>query len=403
MNNALNLMLCGICMIACSAVILAQTGRNTPTPDFKDIEFAKVPSTNIPSLTLDVYLPKGIAAPFPVVVYVHPGGWSSGKKEDVAEHVGYLTNAGFAVVSINYRLSGDTVFPAPLHDCKAAVRWLRANASRYNLDPNNIGTFGHSAGAHLASMLGVTSGVKTASSGAVAVDMEGSVGGNMQYSSGVKAVADFFGPSNLVEFYKITPQGSGSNLVGCQIVQCPDKAKLASSTTYAARTSPSFLIMHGTADDVVPFSQSQLLDSALRIAGATVTFTPVQSANHGFDMAWQQASIQAAVVSFFTKHLKSSTSVAEEATNDAVFTIFPNPASNLAMVSFLLQTSQHVSLKIFNILGQEIATILDETLPVGEHRKSLLIRDWALVSQTLFVQLKTQHSTFNTIPLRVMR
>ncbi|MBL7990077.1 MAG: alpha/beta hydrolase fold domain-containing protein [Candidatus Kapabacteria bacterium] len=378
------------------------TGIN---PDYKDVEFAKVPSTKMPSLLLDIYLPKGVSAPFPTIVYVHPGGWSGGDKTDVARHVSYLTAAGFALVSINYRLSGDTVFPAPLHDCKAAIRWLKANAGRYNLNSNAIGVFGQSAGAHLASLVGVTANVKNASSGAVTMDLEGSVGGNTQYSSSVRAVADFFGPSNLVEFYKVQTQGSGSNLVGCTIPQCPDKANLASTTTYASRTAPPFLIMHGTADDVVPFSQSQLFDSTLRTVGAASTFIPVQGATHGSDPAWTKPDVQTTLINFFTQHLKNLTSVAiqEIAANNLLLSVSPNPAQELIVVKFTLITSERISLKLFNALGQEIAHILDETLPAGEHQKSLDISHWSLVSGAYFLQLQTNDQKLQTIPLQVIR
>lgn len=380
-------------------------GGTSINPDYKDIEFAKVPSTKMPSLLLDIYLPKGVSVPFPTIVYVHPGGWSGGDKTDVARHISYLTAAGFALVSINYRLSGDTVFPAPLHDCKAAIRWLKANASRYNLNPNAIGIFGQSAGAHLASLVGVTANVKNASSGAITMDLEGSVGGNTQYSSTVRAVADFFGPSNLVEFYKVQTQGSGSNLVGCTIPQCPDKAKLASTTTYASRTAPPFLIMHGTADDVVPFSQSQIFDSTLRVAGATSTFIPVQGATHGSDPTWTKPETQTMIINFFTQHLKTATSVGGDRRIpvSSALTVSPNPSQNLVTIQFTLIQNERVSLKLFNSLGQEIARILDETLPAGKYEKSLDMSRWSLVNGAYFLQLQTNDQKLQTIPLQVIR
>lgn len=384
----------------------AAQGMTTIRPDYENVEFAKLPSGK--SLTLNLYLPKtaSAAALAPVVVYIHPGGWSSGSSAQGAEHAAYLTTAGFAVASINYRLSGDSVYPAQIHDCKGAVRWVRANATSYNLDARYIGAFGHSAGAHLASLVGVTREVKTMTSGAITMDIEGAVGGNTQYSSAVQAVADFFGPSNLVEFYKITAQGSGSNLVGCTIAMCPDKAILASPTTYAtrARTAllPPFLIMHGTADDVVPFSQSQLLDSALRLADATITFTPVQGASHGFDAAWSKPEIQTAVINFFTKYLKSVTSVGASAqtSNNETFTVFPNPVLDNVRVNFTLPKPERVKIALYNALGQELAQILDAEMSTGEHSVQFSTQHLAL--STVFLRL--QSNTFSqTKPVQVLR
>ncbi len=379
--------------------ILAQ-GMTTIKADYPNLEFAKL--SNGKSLTLDLYVPKGGTVPAPLVVYIHPGGWSSGSSSMGAEYAAYLVPAGFAVASINYRLSGDSVFPAQINDCKGAIRWLRANATRYNLDPNNVGAFGHSAGAHLAALVGTSGGITMATSGAVTMDLEGSVGGNTQYSSMVQAVADFFGPSNLVEFYKITTQGSGTNLVGCAISTCPDKAKLASPTTFVSRAAPPFLIMHGTADDVVPFSQSQLMDSALRAAGATVSFTPVQGANHGFDAAWSKPEIQTAVVNFFTKYLKSATFVSVRTSSREGFVVSPNPASDVVRVQFTLAKSEPVRISLFTTLGVEVAQILDSVLGTGEYDRSFDIRSWILSNGAYFLRLQTP-TFFLTQPLQVLR
>jgi len=385
---------------------IAAQGMMTIKADYENVEFAKLPSGK--SLTLNLYLPKTVSANalVPVVVYIHPGGWSSGSSAQGAEHAAYLTTAGFAVASINYRLSNDSVYPAQIHDCKGAVRWLRANATRYNLDARYIGAFGHSAGAHLASLVGVTRDVKMMTSGAITMDIEGAVGGNTQHSSAVQAVADFFGPSNLVEFYKITTQGSGSNLVGCTIAMCSDKALLASPTSYATRTRtallPPFLIMHGTADDVVPFSQSQLLDSVLRLAGATVTFTSVQGASHGFDAAWSKPEIQTAVINFFTKYLKSTTSVgvSTQTNNNVTFAVFPNPASDNVRVNFTLIKPECVKIALYNALGQELAQILDAEMGAGEQTVQFSAQHLAL--NTIFIRLQT--NTFSqTKPVQVLR
>ena len=137
------------------------------------------------TLTLDLYRPEKISGPLPVIIWIHGGGWNRGRKERCPAVA--LVDDGFAVASVDYRLSSVAPFPAQIQDCKAAVRWLRANASTYHLDPDNVGVWGNSAGGHLAALLGTSGGVS---------ELEGD-GDNMQYSSRVQAVCDVAGPVDL--------------------------------------------------------------------------------------------------------------------------------------------------------------------------------------------------------------
>ncbi len=124
---------------------------------------------------LDLYVPNGAASPVPLIVWIHGGGWQSGDKQlGQNSHPLRYARMGYAVASINYRLSDEAIFPAQIYDCKAAVRWLRATAARYNLDPTRFGAWGQSAGAHLASLLGTSNDV---------TDLEGNIDGNLQHSS----------------------------------------------------------------------------------------------------------------------------------------------------------------------------------------------------------------------------
>ncbi|MFP6765685.1 MAG: alpha/beta hydrolase, partial [Planctomycetaceae bacterium] len=148
-----------------------------------DIEFANVDGH---SLKLDLYLPDNQNAP--LAVFIHGGSWKQGSKDRC--YVSWLTDHGFAVASISYRLSGKAIFPAQIHDCKAAVRWLRANASKYGYSTNRIAVTGRSAGGHLAVLLGTTGGVR---------ELEGNVGGNLDYSSGVDAIVDYFGAMDFIQ------------------------------------------------------------------------------------------------------------------------------------------------------------------------------------------------------------
>jgi acetyl esterase/lipase len=214
---------------------------------------------------------------------------------------------GYAVASIEYRLSSQAIFPAQIHDCKAAVRFLRANAARYHLDPNCFGAWGSSAGGHLAALLGTSGGVK---------ELEGSAG-NLEQSSRVQCVCDWFGPADLTT---IVAQSGPEIKVPHDTADCPEahlvggplgenlaKARLASPTTYVNKEAPPFLIMHGDRDDAIPLAQSQQLDAALRKAGVETTLIVIHGAGHGFGgpAAWARPDLSQPVKEFFDKHLKT--------------------------------------------------------------------------------------------------
>ena len=157
--------------------------------------------------TLDIYPAVTGCSPHAVVIFIHGGGWVSGDSSEVASYVDSLLQRGFAVASINYRWANNGTFPAQIYDCKGAVRWLRANAAAYDLDPDHFAAFGDSAGAHLAALLGT--------SGDVAA-LEGTVGGNLEFSSRVQAVGVFYGPIDLWIMGAIYngPQSEISQLIG---------------------------------------------------------------------------------------------------------------------------------------------------------------------------------------------
>jgi acetyl esterase/lipase len=273
---------------------LAQTSAQT----FRNIEYARADGK---SLLLDLYLPAGSAAELPVIVWVHGGGWATGDKGDGGP-AARMTARGYAVASINYRLSWEARFPAQIEDCKAAIRWLRANASRYNLDPNRIGVWGSSAGGHLAALMGTSGDVR---------ELEGGLG-NATQSSRVQAVIDWYGPADLLKMQSESlacsvidhnsPVSPESLLLGCPIQICPDRARRASSVTYATADDPPFLIMHGTADCLVPPLQSRDLSDALEAAGVDATLKFIQGAGHGGD-EFELAENQKLVNDFFDKHL----------------------------------------------------------------------------------------------------
>lgn len=223
---------------------------------------------------LDLYLPAG-NGPFPVIVWVHGGGWMSGDKAGCLPYRKGFTDKGYAVVSINYRLSSDALFPAQIVDCKTAIRWLRRNALQYKLDPERIAIWGGSAGGHLASLVGVT-------------DSEFVSPEHPNQSSRVQAVIDFFGPADLVSMVKTPgfeshalPNSPESRLLGGPVLERMGAAISASPVTYITADDPPFFIAHGTADTTVPVQQSIQLGRTLREKQVPYFLKVIQDAGHG--------------------------------------------------------------------------------------------------------------------------
>jgi acetyl esterase/lipase len=233
----------------------------------RDIEYARVGDI---SLQLDLYLP-GSKGPHPLIVWIHGGAFLVGDKAHIFwTPLPSLTERNYAVASINYRLSGQAIFPALVQDAKAAIRWLRANAVKYEINAERIAVGGESAGGYLSAMLGTTGGV---------ADLEDLSMGNPRESSRVQGVVDFFGPSDFLQMdtgaprscekpmVHDSPQSPESRLLGCNLRTCPEKVKAANPITYVSKDDPPFLILHGTGDCLVVPNQSQLLFDALKAAG----------------------------------------------------------------------------------------------------------------------------------------
>jgi acetyl esterase/lipase len=234
---------------------------------------------------LDLYLPESAGQARPLVVWIHGGRWNGGEKYR-AYPAQILTDAGFAVASIDYRFSSDAPFPAQIYDCKGAIRWLRAHASDYGLDPDRIGVWGRSAGGHLAALVGTTGDLP---------DLEGDVGGNLDCSSRVQAAADYYGPTDAFTFAEYADDcGSGEppllgRCLGEIMAHVNDPAwshwvnvaRLASPVYSVTPDDPPFFIGHGTADTRCPPSQSQELYDRLIAAGVQATLDLVPNAEHG--------------------------------------------------------------------------------------------------------------------------
>jgi acetyl esterase/lipase len=270
-----------------SAPSSAGTPRATPrvTTDLRDLVYADRPRP----LRLDLFTPAGIP-PFPTIVWVHGGGWQTGNRTLSADQPALRQRArGYAVASVEYRLSGEAVFPAQIHDCKAAVRWLRARAAEYGLDAARFAAWGSSAGGHLVTLLGTSGGVAA---------LEDASQGNARESSRVQAVVDWYGPTQflLMDPSHHAADSPESRLLGCDIDDCPDRVAFASPLTYVDSGDPPFFIQHGTKDGTVNPSQSELLNSALLAAGVPVTLTRIEGAGHGgpeFTAAANVARIEA--------------------------------------------------------------------------------------------------------------
>lgn len=251
-----------------------------------------------PRHRLDLYLPKdgGVR---PLIVSIHGGAFRMGSKADGVPRD--LLAEGYAVASINYRLSQQAVFPAQLEDCKAAVRWLRAHAAEHRLDPKRFAAMGSSAGGHLAALLGTTG------------DVTGfDVGAHLDQSSAVQAVVDYFGPTDFLRMdAQRLPGGMvhdaadspESQLVGGPIQEHPDRVARANPITYVSASDPPFLICHGDRDPLVPHGQSVLLEAALKAAGVPVVFHTVTGGGHG---GWKDPRVPELTREFLARQIKPS-------------------------------------------------------------------------------------------------
>jgi acetyl esterase/lipase len=242
---------------------------------------------------LDLYLPQKSDGPLPVLVWIHGGGWQAGDKAN-PPLLPYATK-GYAVASVNYRLSQHAIYPAQIEDCKAAIRWLRANAKKFNLNPDKIGVAGASAGGHLVALLGTTGDAK---------ELEGT-GGNLDQPSRVQCVVDLFGPTDLSKMGGThdNPTSPEAKLLGGPVQEVKEKVAKANPIAFVTKSSAPFLILHGDKDKTVILSQSEMLVDALKKVGVEVRLVVVAGAGHG-GPTFMLGDNAAIVEEFFGKHLK---------------------------------------------------------------------------------------------------
>ena len=287
------------CCLGFATPVFAQATNKKPQPKLpalvevlKDIEYAK---PNGISLKLDLYRPKAAKEPLPVIVFVHGGGWKNGNK-DRGRRGAWMVPHGFAIASINYRLTDKGQWPDQINDCYAAVRWVRENAKKYNLDDEHVGCWGTSAGGHLVALMGTRT-----------------FAGKEKTSSRVQAVMDWYGPSELLTMPPNNSgngrteadiaQSNGAKLLGATVRDVPKLARDASALDNVSRGDAPFLIMHGTADKGVPLVQSEKLDAKLRAHGVESTLLALEGAGHG-GPEFITPEAKKITLNFFTKHLK---------------------------------------------------------------------------------------------------
>jgi acetyl esterase/lipase len=254
---------------------------------WKDINYA---GDEMSYHNLDIYLPAIEKPAYPVVVIIYGSAWfgNNFKGADLKTLGKALLDAGFAIVMPNHRSSMDAKFPAQIHDIKAVIRFVRANAGKYQIDSTFIGITGSSSGGHLAALAGTSRFVKQFTVGSANADIEGNVGQYETYSSSVDAVVDWFGPTNFLvmdscgsQMAHNPPDSPESGLIGGPIQDNKDKCALANPITYIDTNDPPFLILHGDKDPLVPYCQSEMLYNALQDAEVSSLYILVPNAQHG--------------------------------------------------------------------------------------------------------------------------
>jgi acetyl esterase/lipase len=288
-------------LLACAGLLALCTGpsraQKPAVPDdvvFEPgIEYANPDGQH---LQLDLARPKSGAGPFPAVVCIHGGGFRAGTRQGYDGLCLRLAHEGYVAVTVTYRLAPKYPFPAAVHDCKAAVRWLRASAPKYHIDPDRIGVTGGSAGGHLALFLGVTGGVQ---------EFEGD-GGHPEQSSRVACVVSYYGPSDFTKSYgksvdaaEVLPLFLGGDLKTAR-----HRHIVASPLYWVTPDAAPTLCVHGTKDPYVAYEQAVWMVDRLKAADVEAELLTLDGAGHGFRGKDADRAEQA-LFAFFARHLKN--------------------------------------------------------------------------------------------------
>ncbi|MFH1718544.1 MAG: alpha/beta hydrolase [Planctomycetota bacterium] len=262
-----------------TAILLGQIklidAINVSTPDnveeILDVEYG---TGGERKLQLDLYLPKGRTKATPAIIFIHGGAWKAGKRSDMKFYCVKFAEKGYVTATVTYRLTGEAPFPAAVHDVKCAIRWLRANAAKYQVDPEHIVVSGNSAGGHLSMMIGYSDDPS----------LEGS-GGNNGLSSRVCAVVNFYGPTDLTTDFA-RKQGVVEDFMGGKMFdEASDAYKLASPLFSLTQDDPPTLIFHGTIDSTVPIVQADKLADKLKELGIDYVYERYDGWPHTMDLA----------------------------------------------------------------------------------------------------------------------
>jgi len=262
----------------------------TGQPYSKNWENVNYADDTLVSHRMDIYLPKVSKPHYPAVMIVYGSAFfGNNMKQDAYKALGApLLNSGFAVVTVNHRSSRDAIFPAQIQDIKAAVRFIRANGHNFQIDPSFIGITGYSSGGHLSAMMGTSGFIRLMTINSKTAQIEGQVGNYTAYSSSVNAVVDWFGPTDFQSMDSCgstmvhdAPDSPESILIGAPIQDNDDLCALANPISYIDPDDPPFLILHGDADPLVPYCQSEMLYQGLQEAGVSSQYVLVPQAAHG--------------------------------------------------------------------------------------------------------------------------
>ena len=278
-------------------VLILTIGAAFAAPELRRINDIDYVGDANPRQTLDLYIPEAkTESSYPVVLWIHGGAWRQGSKDRPGRA---LKAAGLncAIVSINYRLTSEKSWPAQIHDCKAALRWVKANGKKYHLDAERIVVWGGSAGGHLVAFLGMTQNHP---------DLDGKLGSHTDQSTSVKGVINFFGPT---DFLVMNHQGSSMDhnaasspegqLLGGEVSTLKARAKIASPFHQVSSDDAPILTVHGTKDPLVPYLQGKALDDKLDALEVPSVLLTVLDGGHGRGFG---PSVDKAVINFLKHH-----------------------------------------------------------------------------------------------------
>ena len=292
--------------LMCGLLTLAYSGRSAAADNGKivtedSITYGKAGNTE---LKLDLARPQGDGS-FPAIVFIHGGGWAGGDRQGYRGQIQEAARRGYVAVTIDYRLmkfdqakkettTATPIFPAQIHDAKAAIRWVRANAQKYHVNSDRIGVTGGSAGGHLSLLVGLASPT---------ANLEGD-SGNPGQSSRVQAVVNTFGPTEMVGCYEKSSVAWIFRLfLGGAPSEAPERYKAASPVTYVSKDAPPVLTLHGDKDALVPVEQAKMLDEKMKAVGASHALMVFRGQGHGFQAEADKKAWNA-TWEFFDRHLK---------------------------------------------------------------------------------------------------